>query len=130
MHPDPEHGCSARARGWCNPNRTSNEHQCPWKPADLGHMLAEFETKPFGYNEVLVSTVDYAAKMPELIEAFIWVQGVTIGRRARSLASSDKAAARAVHAGFLRAYPHAQPRLFKLDLSADRLEAPFIELES
>jgi len=126
MHPDAYHGCGMKptSAGYCNPNVTENPHQCPWRPQHLDHMLATFESKPYGYNEVLVATPGWEAKLPELIEAIMWVENVHIGRRLAG--GSSEAQARGVHAGFLRKFPHARPRLLKMDLSGD-LDTPFTE---
>ena len=117
MHPSPTHGCDG---AWCNPNASHNAHQCPWRARDLDHMLATFERNPYGYNEVLVATPGWEAKLPDLVEAIIWVQGAPKGRRRRL---SSESQARGVHRGFLRAFPGARPRLLKMDLG--NLEAPF-----
>jgi len=113
---DSSHGCHSAERGWCNPSAQHNDHQCPWRPENLKEMLELFEENPFGYNEVLVSTNDWEARMPEQIEAILWVDG-------GGGEGGGEAAARGVHAGFLRRYPHASPRLVSLDLS--RLDTPF-----
>ena len=52
MNPDSAHGCGSD-RAWCDPESADNDHQCPWRPQHLNHMLATFEQKPFGYNEVI-----------------------------------------------------------------------------
>ena len=54
------------------PGAASNDHQCPWRPEDLGHMVAAFEANPFGYNEVLVATPDWISKLPGLIDAIFF----------------------------------------------------------
>lgn len=110
MHPDPNHGCGS---SWCDPDAAQNDHQCPWRPKDLSHMLAGFESAPYGYNEVLVATPNWTEKLPELIEAIFWVD------------QGSEAEARGVHAGFMKRYPHAAPRLLKMDLSQP--DAPFSE---
>ena len=107
------HGCSARE--WCDPTLGArNDHQCPWRPADLEQMLKVHEARPFGYNELLISTEGWEPKLPELVEAFFWIPG-----------RDGEASARAVHQGFRRKYPTASPRLFSLDLS--QLDVPFAE---
>jgi len=130
MHPDAYHGCGTRPASkerWCDPASSSNPHQCPWRPEHLAHMLTHFETHPYGYNEVLVATTNWTSKMPDLIQAIIWAENVKVGRRDRQLAASTaEAQARGVHAGFLRQFPHATPRLLKLDLSG-ALDSPFAE---
>ena len=145
MHPDPNHGCGASPgspSGWCDPDANDmNPHQCPWRPEHLGHMLALFERKPYGYNEVVVATTGWEAKLPELIEAIIWVEGGHIGRRLRAgssrhssrtsrqlaSAATSERQARGVHAGFLRHFPDARPRLLKWSLGGGDLDAPFEE---
>jgi len=125
MNPDSAHGCGSD-RAWCDPESADNDHQCPWRPQHLNHMLATFEQKPFGYNEVLVATGNWTAKLPKLIEAILWVDGPSEGR---SLGSSvAEAQARGVHAAFLRHYPNARPRLLKMDLSGN-LDIPFVEVK-
>ena len=53
MHEDPEHGCNAKTRGWCDPDATlyngGNDKQCPYKPEHLKQMLEAFESDPNGY---------------------------------------------------------------------------------
>ena len=74
------------------------------------------------YNEVLVATPGWEAKLPGLIEAFVWIDdGVGGGG-----GGGAEAEARGVHASFLRHFPQAAPRLVRLDLSRG-LDEPFAE---
>ena len=102
------HGCGDRA--WCDPQASSNNggnnHQCPWRPEHLGHMLAVHEAEPFGYNEVLVATTRWEAKLPMLIEAFFWI------------GDTGEAEARAIHHAFRKQFPLTGPRLVRMTLGA------------
>ena len=79
-------------------------------------MLAYHEAHPYSYNEVVLDTRHWEARMPATIEAFVYARGG--GDRARACASLMK---------FRREFPKAAAVVPLVSFDPGDVEQPFSE---
>lgn len=119
----------------------------PWRGRDLPGLLDVFARNGDaftgvgnfkGYNEIVVDTQPWLTNLPDSVEAIFMVDCGNAGSNLRYSAADGmgtaancaeaQAAARAMHASFLRAYPQIEAASFPLlKLRPDQWNAPFVE---
>ena len=120
----------------------------PWRGVDLPGLLDVFASKgePFtgvgnfkGYNEIVVDPVPWLEHLPHSVEAIFMVDctagsaqlhyGAADGMATAMDCAEAQAAARTMHAAFLRTYPEVDPATFPLlKLRTNSWDEPFEEI--
>lgn len=133
-------GCT-HAAGYCDPTKVvqtfgweclcgidyCNGRPQPWRPTDIGPMLAMYDQYGVrgnygGYNELVVDSMHWNARLPKSIEAFYFETGAN---------EEAKRKIRSVRAAFLRTFgSNAFTPLVRLDVTDWRTPFALAEEES
>ena len=127
-HPACVPGCSnehTQDPNWCEvagvdpTDNGAHIYDCAFRPADLETMLKHHQSAPYTYNEVVISTDQWAEKLPDSIEAFFFVAG--------NDDPMNEPKARQVYAEFHKRYPAAMTKLIQLDIHSSTNAVTIIE---
>lgn len=95
--------CVPGCTGWCGTGAEYNGDRCCWR---LPQQMLQLQQKQdrfnkFGHNEIVVNPSTVVANLPRSVRAVFYMAASDAAQINRS---------RAVHAEFLRAHPHVDPR--------------------
>lgn len=104
--------CNGVGGGWCAGK--------PFKPSDLGKMLAFHRKDRTHYNEIIIDAYLYAWGLPSTVEAFFMLRSPACGVRCRDTA-------RRSYQLFIKKFPAAAASTPMLALDLSNAEQPFTD---